>query len=152
MSVYTSNNFAPPPAADKGDRHLCSAPIPVCPLQPDRDTATCYSSIINRCLLQIRPVNPWEGNRGNYDVVIIIWTDLMMVFVKSLFLKVYKNGGKGSQNLCMNDCILPFNLYPDIYFQIEHYLESKRRSWRFDWQSGKSEVVRHGGHRCGMDG
>ena len=28
---------------------------------------TCYSSIISRCLLQIRPVNPWEGNRGNYD-------------------------------------------------------------------------------------
>lgn len=32
-----------------------------------RIETTCYSSIINRCLLQIRPVNPWEGNRGNYD-------------------------------------------------------------------------------------
>ena len=32
-----------------------------------RIETTCYSSIINRCLLQIWPVNPWEGIRGNYD-------------------------------------------------------------------------------------
>ena len=56
MSVYTSRFCS---------HSRSSSPIPVWPLVVKRIETTCYSSIINRCLLQIRPVNPWEGNRGN---------------------------------------------------------------------------------------
>ena len=91
MSVYTSH-FAPP--ADKGD-HLCSAPIPVCPLLVSSriETALVTAPSSTDVCYRFGRLTRGKATVEIMMLVIIMWTDLMLFFVKSVFMKVYENGG-----------------------------------------------------------